>query len=232
MLLQYRIHQKVAYSSNCYEGIRCSLREGWTLLKTSFSCQCANKAETASHCICHALYNPTDPDFQGKRCQKHLKIQVNCMELLTALENITEANKQMIFSEEKEELTYNISWSVETVLSWIAHLIRGVKQNEAKQYAMSMLDEITGLWLSDWTQKIIPVSLREGQNEYFGMYNVLGNWCFVYKKILKIFYEKGLPYYNVLVWSGCTGYIVCESACSNTNKDRLTKLEILAPEKW
>ena len=154
------------------------------------------------------------------------------MELLTALENITEANKQMIFSEEKEELTYNISWSVETVLSWIAHLIRGVKQNEAKQYAMSMLDEITGLWLSDWTQKIIPVSLREGQNEYFDMYNVLGNWCFVYKKILKIFYEKGLPYYNVLVWSGCTGYTVCESACSNTNKDRLTKLEILAPEKW
>ena len=50
-----------------------------------------------------------------------------------------------------------------------------MKQNEAKQYAMSMLDEITGLWLSDWTQKIIPVLLREGQNEYFGMYNVLGN---------------------------------------------------------
>ena len=59
--------------------------------------------------ICHALYNPTDPDFQGKTCQKHSKIQVNCMKLLTALENITEANKQMIFSEEKEELTYNIS---------------------------------------------------------------------------------------------------------------------------
>ena len=44
------------------------------------------------------------------------------MELLTALENITEANKKkkkknkMISSEEKE-LTYDISRSIETVLS-------------------------------------------------------------------------------------------------------------------
>ena len=34
------------------------------------------------------------------------------------------------------------------------------------------------------------------------------------------------------MWSRCTGYIVCESACSNTNKERLTKLEILVLEKW
>ena len=33
---------------------------------------------------------------------------------------------------------------------------------------MSMLDETTGLWLSYWAQKIIPVSFREGRNEYFG----------------------------------------------------------------
>ena len=58
----------------------------------------------------------------------------------------------MIFSEEKEELTYDISQSVKTVLSWMANLIRGAKQNEAKQHAMSMLDEITGLWSSNWAQ--------------------------------------------------------------------------------
>ena len=39
----------------------------------------------------------------------------------------------MIFSEEKEELTYNITQSFETVLSWMRHLIRAVKQNEAKK---------------------------------------------------------------------------------------------------
>ena len=90
------------------------------------------------------------------------------MELLSALETITEGNKLMVFSEEKEELTYGISKSVETILSWMAHLLRGLKQNEAKQHAISILDEIKGLWLSDWVQKIIPVSFREVQNEYFG----------------------------------------------------------------
>ena len=58
--------------------------------------------------------------------------------------------------------TYDNSRSVETVLSWMAYLIRGVKQNELKQHAVSMLDEINGLRLS--AQKIIPVSFREDQN--------------------------------------------------------------------
>ena len=60
--------------------------------------------------------------------------------------------------------TYDNSQSVETVLSWMAYLIRGVKQNELKQQAVSMLDEINGLRLSDLAQKIIPVSFREVQN--------------------------------------------------------------------
>ena len=44
----------------------------------------------------------------------------------------------------------------------MAYLIRGVKQNELKQHAVSMLDEINGLRLS--AQKIISVSFREDQN--------------------------------------------------------------------
>ena len=74
----------------------------------------------------------------------------------------------MIFSEEKKELTYHISQSFETALSWMVHLIRGMKQNEAKQHNMLMLDETTRLWLSDWVQIIISLSFIEGQNEYFG----------------------------------------------------------------
>ena len=71
-----------------------ALEKGKRYLKTSFSRQCANNPETATHYISHALYNHTDPDFQDKTCQKHLKTCVNCMELLTALVNITEANKK------------------------------------------------------------------------------------------------------------------------------------------
>ena len=159
--------KKLPISPTIMKELDVSLEKGKRYLKTSFSYHCSDDAETATHCISHALYNPTDSDFQGKTCQKHLKTCVNCMELLSALETITEGNKLMVFSEEKEELTYGISKSVETILSWMAHLLRGLKQNEAKQHAISILDEIKGLWLSDWVQKIIPVSFREGQNEYF-----------------------------------------------------------------
>ena len=63
-----------------------------------FSCQCASNAKTDTHCISYALYDLADPDFESKTDQKHLKTCVNRRELLTALENITEANKKNIFS--------------------------------------------------------------------------------------------------------------------------------------
>ena len=53
---------------------------------------------------------------------------------------------------------------------------------------MSMLDEITGLWLSDWAQKIfqyhsgrIKMNISEKKGTSLEI-------CFVYKK--QVFYEK------------------------------------------
>ena len=57
---------------------------------------------------------------------------MNCVDLITSLEKISEANKLMVHSEQKEELEYDISRSIDTILSWMAHLLQGVKQNEAK----------------------------------------------------------------------------------------------------
>ena len=67
-----------------------SLEKSKRYLKISFSRHCSDDAKTVTQCISHALYNPADSDFQSKTCQKHLKTCVNCMELLGALETITE----------------------------------------------------------------------------------------------------------------------------------------------
>ena len=72
----------------------------------------------------------------------------------------------------------------------MAHLIRGVKRNEAKQHTMSMLDETTGLWLSYWAQKIIPVSFREGRNEYFGKKGMSWATDVLFTKNIEAFYKK------------------------------------------
>ena len=61
-----------------------------------------------------------------------------------------------------------MSTAVKAILDWMHHILRSVKQHKAKEYAFSRLDENTGLWLSDWAQKVILVLFREGQREYFG----------------------------------------------------------------
>ena len=62
------------------------------------------------------------------------------------------------------------------------HIIRSVQQNKAKEYAMVRIDNETGLWLSDWAQKILPVEFREGQKSYFGKKGMSMHIdCFFYK---------------------------------------------------
>lgn len=69
---------------------------------------------------------------------------------------------------EKAELLYDMDASIKQIQDWRRHLLRDAQQNKAKTFAMDSLDECTGLWLSDWSQKILPVMYREGQKDYFG----------------------------------------------------------------
>ena len=87
-----------------------------------------------------------------------------------------------IFTAEKEELTCDISRTVETVLSWMVHLIRGLKKNETKQHLMSTLDEITGLWLSNWAQKIFQYHSERIKMNILEKKGTSLEICFVYKK--------------------------------------------------
>ena len=68
----------------------------------------------------------------------------------------------------KDEVVYDVNQGVNQVLSWMKHIIRGVKQEETKQYAMDDISCTTAFWLSDCAQKILPSNFREGQQDYFG----------------------------------------------------------------
>ena len=63
-----------------------ALEKGKHYLKTYFSHQCTNNTETTTHCIWNALYNLTNPDYQGKTCQKHLKTFVNIKDTINPLQ--------------------------------------------------------------------------------------------------------------------------------------------------
>lgn len=54
------------------------------------------------------------------------------------------------------------------IRAWKAHLLRTVLQEEAKQDAMSKLDQQTCLIIADWAMKILPMKYRENMSEFFG----------------------------------------------------------------
>ena len=52
--------------------------------------------------------------------------------------------------------------------AWKAHLLRSVNQEEAKQNALTQLDEETCLIIMDWAMKYLPQHYREQMSEFFG----------------------------------------------------------------
>ena len=146
--------------------IELQLEKGKRYLKTSYGLHCSNNTTVASHCISCALFHPEDKDYQPSTCETHPDKCQDCTDLLICINQIETLVNQLPDSEEKSELSYDLNLSVESIKNWIQHISRSVQQN--KEYAMNNLDLKTGLWLSDWSQKILPVAYREGQKEYFG----------------------------------------------------------------
>ena len=52
--------------------------------------------------------------------------------------------------------------------AWKAHLLLSVNQEEAKQNALTQLDEETCLIIMDWAMKYLPQHYREQISEFFG----------------------------------------------------------------
>ena len=52
--------------------------------------------------------------------------------------------------------------------AWKAHLLRSVNQEEAKQNALTQLDEETCLIIMDWAMNYLPQHYREQMSEFFG----------------------------------------------------------------
>ena len=84
------------------------------------------------------------------------------------MEKVSYLTEQLPQSEKKEDILYDIMQATQYILTWMKHIIRGVQQEKAKTFAMEDIDMNTGLWISDWAQKNLPLLYREGQKEYFG----------------------------------------------------------------
>jgi len=123
----------------------------------------------ATHCRIFALSHPLEKKL--KRSCKHSKHSMSCIKcnsLLALFCRIEELMATIPSSQSKDELEVDLSTAKTDILSWMFHIIRGVQQDESKQFVMSQLDSKSGLLLSDWAMKVLPQSHREKMDEWFG----------------------------------------------------------------
>ena len=58
--------------------------------------------------------------------------------------------------------------AVEAILSWKAHQIRVVHQDECRLQVIEKLSENTVLIVQDFAMKFLPAEYREAQSDFFG----------------------------------------------------------------
>ena len=105
--------------------------------------------------------------------------------------------------------------AIKDIIEYIKRLVRDVQQIKAKSYVFDKVDNNSAFWLSDFSQKIIPIKYCERKKEYFVKKVMpLGIHVFFYKSndsIQKKLYmtaaTRCVTHVLVLLFSCC--YYVC-----------------------
>jgi len=119
---------KFEIDSKTKSQIKKELDDSKRYLKLKYPLHCTEESQIGTLCLSFALYHPNDDDFQPEHDHgAHTEVCNDCFRLIQGLEH---------------------------VLSWMKHILRSVRQDEAKQYAMENISSETVFWLSDWARKI------------------------------------------------------------------------------
>ena len=71
-------------------------------------------------------------------------------------------------AEERDEMEYEISQSIQSIEAWKAHVLRAINQDAARHEILENLDAQAVLVVMDWTMKFLPRKFREGQSDWYG----------------------------------------------------------------
>ncbi|XP_071161321.1 uncharacterized protein [Mytilus edulis] len=67
-----------------------------------------------------------------------------------------------------DEIDHDLSRAQEQIMTWKAHCVRTVHQDQAKQTVLGNLKPHQALIVMDWAMKFLPVRHREAQSDFFG----------------------------------------------------------------
>ena len=115
------------------------------------------------------ISDPENPDF-CEECPHSLDIHCDrCDSLDSNFRDILKKIDDRVISDEtREGIDFENKECSRAVQASKAHLLRSVNQEEAKQNALTQLDEETCLIIMDWAMKYLPQHYREQMSEFFG----------------------------------------------------------------
>lgn len=148
-----------------------ALKEAKRYLKTDFKAHISRDEDCIDHCTVHALSNPTSnsADLRGECGHDHSVQCERCESLEKVLtEILQELEDADISADESARAMFDYTQSAQRIHTWKAHLLGAMKQEEAKQHALSQLDDKTCLIIMDWAMKFLPQHYREQMKEFFG----------------------------------------------------------------
>ena len=146
-----------------------AMKEAKRYFKTDFKAHVGRDENSGDHCTVHALSDPANPDFRGE-CQHRYDTLCNtCDSFDSGFEEIAKKVDEIdITEDQRARMKFESKEFARAINAWEAHLIRSVNQEEAKQNALTQLDEETCLIVIDWAMKYLPQHYREQMSEFFG----------------------------------------------------------------
>ena len=118
----------------------------------------------ADHCTVYALSDPERGEFAFVCDHSHDLTCSNFQSIRNALQNIEEQIEKEeieLTDEQKERARWEFEHAVTDIEAWKAHLLRAFQQDQARQDALSQLDEKTVIIINDWAMKLLPMKFRE-----------------------------------------------------------------------
>jgi hypothetical protein len=135
-----------------------------------FQVHVLTSSRVTDHCRLYSLSDPSDGDFVAD-CDHEHDLKCDRCELIPSIfEEVESTLKDLstMDNEEKNDMEYVITQSKKNILTWKAHLLGDINQNEARLNCLRDLDSGSVLVVLDWAMKFLPRKYCEGQSDWFG----------------------------------------------------------------
>ena len=147
-----------------------ALTAGRQYLKGEYKSHLGPDVCCTDHCTVFALSDPEKHEFSSPCYHNHNLSCSDCHKIKNVLKDIEdkiESSEVNLSEEQRERAKWEFEHAVSNIEAWKSHLLRAFHQDQARQDALSHLDEKTVIVINDWAMKLLPMKFRETQSQWF-----------------------------------------------------------------